>query len=92
MKETYFLDNKDLVYSATLCEYQILMQDQIILKYFGPNIHTIAIFYIVLFYMIIRTPCKPNDQMTVFLKHISMLHSRVSYIHSYIELSSNLNW
>ena len=84
MKETYFLDNKYPVYYSTLCEYQILMQDQIILKYFGPNIQTIAVFYIILFYMIIRTPYKPNYQMIVFLKEISVLHSRVSYIHSYI--------
>ena len=87
-----FSYNKYLFYAATLCEYQIFLQYQIILKYFDPNIHTIAVVYTIGVYMLSRTPSKPNAQVMVFLKEVPMMHSRVSYNHSYVELSKKVNW
>ena len=87
-----FSDNKYLFYAATLCEYQIMLQYQIILKYFGTNVLNIAVVYTIVPYMISRTPSKPNAQVMVFLKEFPMMYSKVSYNHSYIELISMFNW
>ena len=87
-----FSDNKYMFYASTPCEYQIIMQYQIILKYFGPNIQTIPVVYTIGTYMISRNPSKPNAQVMVFLKEFPMMHSKVSYNHSYIELNSKFNY
>ena len=87
-----FSDNKYPFYAATLCEYQILMQYQITLKYFGTNVLIIAVVYTIVTYMISRTPSKPNAQKIVLLKEVPMMHSKVSHNHSYVELSIMFNW